>query len=308
VKVKLGTAGIGGEPDSFKRQHEALLRLARSLKRVPALSEAMEFIHVHNLFTGTWDDNLDRRTARVMYILKLIGQTFDASKCGSGAVPIQVNVGKYDAWAAQRFPNGILGDKRCDLTEYGEVVERKHREQVDHEFVAVFLAVCEFTLSVDKNDDDRFPQSRAEAIWKRLYASGTISINFNDRKWAVCRDALDAMGVINVIDRSYSPGKAMKWLLGKYFPFLGLWKNQHKPSSPLSWAALLTGLRHLQAGLEPESLSVLLARFKKKKEEKKEEPNSLLYQQCPKWPQLVRFGAARPPPTSSLPLDHTSST
>ena len=91
IKVNLDMANLNGEPDSFKRQREALLQFSRYLKRVPTLEEALAFIQEKKLYTGTWADNLARRKARVRTTLKYIARTFDAAKCGNGSV----NVGKY---------------------------------------------------------------------------------------------------------------------------------------------------------------------------------------------------------------------
>src|SRR5262249_6821931 len=93
--VNLNLSDLTSEPDSFERQQEALFRFARYLKRVPTVEEGLHYIRDQRLFTGSWQDNLDRRKARVGGILKWIGNTFDAGKCAKGSV----NVGKFDAWA-----------------------------------------------------------------------------------------------------------------------------------------------------------------------------------------------------------------
>jgi hypothetical protein len=214
------------EPDSFERQKEALFRYARYLKRVPTLAEGMQLLHEHRLFSGPWDDNLALRRARVRSILSFIARTVDSGKCANGSV----NVGKYDAWAATRFPNGLVGGGRRYVTEDGEVVEGCLGIHVSAKFIAVFMAIAEFALLIDKNQDDSVPHDRASELWNALFAKGLISVKFSARKWAVCREELVKHGVIAVTDRDYRPGKAMKWATGLYFPFLGLWKTTKKPS------------------------------------------------------------------------------
>jgi hypothetical protein len=214
------------EPDSFKRQKEALFRLARHLKRLPTLNEGLNFIRENNLFSGPWDDNLERRKARVKSILKFISRTFDAGKCANGSV----NIGKYDIWAAKHFPHGFSGRTRRYLTEEGEIIQVRERNPVSPQFIATFLAVCEFALIMNKNPDETLPHNRAKEMWEALYAKGVISVPFCARKWAVCREELVTHGIIQITNRHYHPGKAMEWNLGPYFPFLGLWKKRRKAS------------------------------------------------------------------------------
>src|SRR5262245_26864669 len=82
--IHLNLSNLITEPDSFLRQKEALFRLARYLKRVPTVEEGLHSIRDQRLFTGSWEDNLDRRKARVASILQWIANTFDASKCAKG--------------------------------------------------------------------------------------------------------------------------------------------------------------------------------------------------------------------------------
>jgi hypothetical protein len=191
---------------------------------VPTLEEALEVIRDKLLFTGPWEQHLTRRKTRVRDILRFMARTFDAAKCAQGSV----NVGKYDAWAAERFPRGLTGRRRRDLTPDGEVVERGAVTRVSSEFLALFLAICEFALVVQKNHDHTLPHKRAKALWNALYVKGLIGKRFCARKWAVCREAMVRHGVIRITNRSFGPGHAMQWSVGPYFPFLGLWKERNK--------------------------------------------------------------------------------
>lgn len=217
---------LTGEPDSFVRQQEALRRLSRAWKRVPTVAEALDYIRSNNLFTGTWNENLARRTARVRSILRFISQTFDSTKCGKGSV----NLGKYDQWAKEKFPRGIVSRKRRGVDPNGDIVEFSGQTHVAPNFISMFLAVCEFALVVDKNQDDSLPHARAEEIWNSLYAKGLTSVRFDARKWATCRDALCRRGIVQITDRTFHAGRAMRWAVGKFFPLLDLWKQPKKKS------------------------------------------------------------------------------
>jgi hypothetical protein len=158
------------------------------------------------LYSGAWHGNLGHRKARVRSILRFIARTFDAGKCANGSV----NVGKYDAWAR---------------AEEGTIVELAGGIHVGPEFVAVFLAVCEFALIDGRNTDSTLPHKRAEELWKALHNQGVIDVRFCARKWAVCREEMARHGIVQITDRSYGPGKAMGWAVGCHFPFLSLWKT-----------------------------------------------------------------------------------
>jgi hypothetical protein len=219
--IHLNLSDLIAEQDSFLRQKEALFRLARYLKRVPSLEEGLQYIREQRLFTGSWEENLGRRTARVQSILKWIANTFDASKCAKGSV----NVGKFAEWARKKFPHGLVGGKRRLLTEEGEVIEVSQNIRVSTRFIACFLAVAEFGLLIDKNQDGTLPHRRAEQLWESLFAKGLLPVRFCARKWAVCRELLVEQGIIRIVNREYHAGKAMEWDVGMYFPGLGLWKG-----------------------------------------------------------------------------------
>ena len=137
-----------------------------------------------------------------------------------------MNVGKFDAWARKKFPNGLVGGKRRLLTEEGEVVEVNQNIRVSSQFIACFMAVAEFALLIDKNQDATLPHRRAEQLWESLFAKGLLPVRFCARKWAVCRELLVEQGIIRITNREYHTGKAMEWDVGRYFPGLGLWKGK----------------------------------------------------------------------------------
>lgn len=225
-KVNLDFGDLVEEPDSFKRQQKALLRFVRYLKRVPSVEEALNLIRQHRLFSGSWEENEAKRSVRVQAILDFIAKTFDASKCAKGSV----NVGKYDEWAAKKFPNGIKARSRRNLNQDGKWIKGRYRTSVDAKFISVFMSIVEFGLLVDKNKDGSLPHKRGQQIWNALHARGVVSVKFCARKWAVCRNELVHLDIIKITDFNYGPQKAMKWEEGRYFPGLGLWKGEKEES------------------------------------------------------------------------------
>ena len=265
-KLNLDFSDLVNEPDSFKRQKEALFRYARYLKRVPETDEALTLFHKNRLFSGEWSDNKSKRKTRTQSILTFIGQTFDASKCAKGSV----NIGKFDEWAKKAFPTGFKGRNRRYLDEKGEIAESHHRTCISAKFISVFMSIAEFALLIDKNKDGSFPHKRAEQVWNALYAKNLITVKFCARKWAQTRERLVHQGIIVITDRNYGPDKAMKWEEGRYFPGLGKWK-----------------------GKKVESLGVPLVLDEKREDD---EHNTLLYKQPLKSAEFHVKGVPRSPP------------
>ncbi|MGE3408661.1 MAG: hypothetical protein AB7I37_17715 [Pirellulales bacterium] len=265
---KVGVEDLRDEPDALVRQREALLVYARLIKRVPTVEEALTFIKDNGLYSGEWKNSA--RRSRVRGILKFIARTFDAKKCVKpDASTAAVNIGKYDAWAQKKFPNGLIGCKqRRNVTEDFEIVEAKERVAVSWQFISVFVSVCEYCLLLDKNEDGSLPHKRAKDLWNWLFEKGLVSVSFDDRKWAVCRDGLEKLGIIKITDRSYEANKAMKWAVAPFFPMLGLWKTKKLTSlgEPGDWHDLVinregqhNSLLRQKFILEAELALVLLA-------------------------------------------------
>jgi hypothetical protein len=261
------------------------MRLARTLKRVPTVDEGLDFLRDERLFTGPWEEHLTRRKARVRAILRYITRTFDASKCARGSV----NVGKYRGWVAVHFPWGLAGRRRKDLTPAGEVVERGNVTRVRPAFLATFLAVCEFALATNENKDQTLPTRRAQQLWDALYEKGQVQERFCGRKWAVCREAMVRYGVIRITDRSYGPGHAMRWDVGPYFPYLGLWK---------------AGRRERTKGAAPRTCQG--GKHGRQREEGTENKrhNTLLYKHPLKGACIATCRLPRPPPLANCLAQH----
>jgi hypothetical protein len=237
TKHSMRHSGKGANnPNSFERQHEALLEFCRRMGRVVSDHEALEFIEKNRLYTGGWNDNLAQRRSRVRWILKRIAKTFDPSKCRG--VHRDVQVGKYHQWAQQHVGR-IKGRDRRDVNEYGEVVVRKSRRVVEGKFVSTFLSIVEFCLITSPNEDGSLPQVRAEQIWSRCYQNGQTTVPFDDKKWAICRDWLERQGIIKVVDRNWHRGKAMRWAVLERFHRLPEWWRTGKVPSLLEAVPLV---------------------------------------------------------------------
>ena len=240
-------------PNSFERQHDALLVFCRRMKRVVSETEALQYIRSNKLYSGSWEQNLARRRSRVRWILKRIAKTFDASKCHG--VRHDVQVGKFDQWAKHHVGT-IRGRDRRTMDEFGNVVIRKNRYKVGWQFVSAFLFIIEYCLITSPNKDSSLPQDRAEENWTRCYEGGLIKIPFCDRKWAICRDWLEKQGVIKVVDRNWRRNKAMRWEVGRDFHRLPQWWRRKKKRSLLEAVPLEEFLRGRRAttGLNTYSL------------------------------------------------------
>jgi hypothetical protein len=215
-------------PNSFERQHYALLEFCRKVKRVVTVTEALAYIKANKLFTGQWKQNAARRRARVRWILKRIAQTFDPAKCSG--VRHDVQVGKFDNWA-RSFIGTIRGRDYRSLDEYGNGVVRESKYRVDWRFVSMFLSVVEFCLKTSPNNDGSLPQVRAGDIWTRCYEGGQTQVPFCEKRWAICRDWVERQGIITVVDRDWHRGKAMRWAVGERFARLPeWWRREKKPS------------------------------------------------------------------------------
>ena len=209
---------VAANPDSFRRQLDALLLLARRNRRVPELAEALDFIRQAGLYTGTWRENEEQREARVRWLLEHIARTFDPGKCGAG----KVDVGKYRAWCQKRFPVR-LPVKRLHVARG----QYRPAGTLCAEDVAVYLAIFDFCLKSGQIKQDRgIPHRRVSQLWQALHRSGATRRSVSDLKIRAIREWLAQHEVIAITDRNYCPQRhvSMKYDYGKFYPFLGRWK------------------------------------------------------------------------------------
>jgi hypothetical protein len=147
--------------------------------------------------------------------LDYIANTFDASKCKASKPVVTVNLGKFSRWA--RICTEWRGEERTTVDEYGRIIRKRDRTVVGPAFLSVFMSVVEYCLILEKNEDDTVPQERAKAIWDDLYRTGQTGIKYCPRKWAICRNKLESLGIIE-IDHTHFYGQAMKWWPTDLFP------------------------------------------------------------------------------------------
>jgi hypothetical protein len=223
------------EPNSYKRQQDALLELCRGRGRVVSAAEGLEFIRDSGLYSGDWADNENRREDRVAYLLRRCAATFDPTKCrrADDAFDVeQVHIGKFDHWA-----NHFVGRVRAvtaHVNELGEVIQSRG-VSLDSKWVSVFLSIVEFCCVTAPNEDCSLPQSRAEYIWTRLCEEKRISVKWDDRKWKATRDWLERRRIVHIVDRNWwfghGKGKAMRWALSEDFDRLHVWWKTVRKSS-----------------------------------------------------------------------------
>jgi hypothetical protein len=233
------------EPNALTRQLHALLEVSRRVGRVPSEAEALTFIKENMLFSGDWG-NAARRSQRVRWVLGHIAKTFDPEKCRGPRHTIRF--GKYDNWA--RAHVGVLREKvRATVDEYGEVRERRGRTTADWRFVSAMLSVLEYCFD-RPNPDNSLPQTGARRIWETWHHAGLVDVRWDDHKWAIVRDWLDKIGVIEVFDRDWhyghGKGRAMKWRPTQRFRDLHVWyKAKKRPAGndPVPLAVFLAGMR-----------------------------------------------------------------
>ncbi len=245
VKVPMALGDYNEEPNALTRQLRALLEMARRLRHVPTEREALAFIKENRLYSGDWADNEARRRGRVRWILKHIAKTFDPAKCGSAKY--KIHFGKFDSWA--RTHVGTLREKvRRYVDEYGVIHEQRSRTTVDWRFVSVMLSIVEFCFD-HPNPDQSLPQTGARALWESSRRAHLIDVDWDDRKWAIARNWLDEIGVIDVFDRKWhfgnGNGQAMKWRPTDRFHDLHVWyKTKRQPSinEPVPLEEFLQGM------------------------------------------------------------------
>lgn len=267
--------GLRDEPDSLVRQRDALLVFCRANKRVVSIIEALAFIRQQRLYTGDWNEGLGRRTIRVGQILDFIGHTFDVNKCRSSRPVVTVNLKRFVRWA--RICDGWRAE-RTTVDEYGRIMRKRDRTVVGPDFLAVFMAVVEYVLITDRNEDDTVPQERAKAIWDDLYRTGQTNVKYCPRKWAICRNRLESMGVIR-IDHTHFHGQAMKW-----------WPTDLFPCQPKEWKA-----EKVRGMLDPVELGEFL------KEKREGEQHNSLLQHLAINGEVLDVWASFPPPARGSP-------
>lgn len=236
IHIHKGLSVNEDEPNSFSRQLRALLGLARRLRYVPSEVEALSFLKENRLFSGDWSDNESRRRNRVRWIVRHIAKTFNPTK--NKRMKVEVRVGKFDSWA--RAHVGTLRDKvRRYLDEYGNIYEVQGRTAVDWRFVSVMLSVVEFCFN-NPNSDQSLSEKTAEKIWGSCLEAKLTNVKWNGHKWAITRDWLNQIGVIDVFDRSWhfnnGRGQAMRWRPTDKFHELHVWYKS-KWKSPVDGSA-----------------------------------------------------------------------
>jgi len=67
------------------------------------------------------------------------------------------------------------------------------------------------------------PTTRIKKLWGMVEGGA----KWNQRHYQIVRDRLEKMGVIRIVDRQHSAGKAWRWDSGDAFP-AGTWKDEQR--------------------------------------------------------------------------------
>ena len=219
------------ESNRFTANLQHLMALARRLRRVPNVEEAMDHLRENNLYTGSWDDGEVRREQRVSYILdRYVEPDFDARKCGGNfrAEDVMTLVHQYTEWAASKYGSSVR-----TLVD-GRLIE------ITSESLSLYLAICLYILDQDPNQrDGGIPYSRIKGLWNALVVRGLVAVPFSYLVYRKCRTFLDQQDILNITECDYSVGCSMRYGRGEWFP--GRYKDRQvvaevsgqMPSEPL---------------------------------------------------------------------------
>ena len=198
------------ESNRFTANVQQLMGLARRLRRVPEVEEALDYLRENNLYTGSWDDGEARRERRVAFIIdRYVEPDFDARKCGGNlqVEPLTALVNQYTEWATSKYGSGVrtlVGGKLVEITS---------------EALGIHLAICLYILEQNPNHQDGgIPYSRIKGLWTALAARGLVAVPFSYLLYRRCRTFLDHQDILNITDREYSVGCSMRYGRGQWFP------------------------------------------------------------------------------------------
>lgn len=204
VRSRTSITELRDEPNSFERQHKALLIACRQAKSVINEDDALAFIQDHDLYTGDWADNELRRRQRVRDILALIAKTFDSAKCSGSGEHFEINVNKFRSFTRSRLPGMVR--KTTDharLDEYGVVHEYKRFVSASNDDIACWMAINEFCRESSEQGDGGVPESRASKVWTILNNTGKIVHKWSKERWRLIRDYLHKRKIV-FCDYKYS--------------------------------------------------------------------------------------------------------
>jgi hypothetical protein len=168
------------------------------------------------LISGRWQDNETQRSKRVGQILAVIEANFDPKLLRNGtSEPVNLSVEKFRWWVLQRFGSGIEAEL-TDLRRFDPVslTAPTQRVFVPAQFIETFLAVADFCLNHDQLENKAVPTNRFKKLWG-MVKNGAA---WNQSYFQIVRDRLDRMGIVKIIDRQHTKGKAWRWEATPHFP------------------------------------------------------------------------------------------
>ena len=217
------------EGDAFVRNQNELLPFTRQFfkrhQKFPDVDDALKHLQDNGLFSGQWEDNQSHRAKRVCDILNHISRTFDPEKLGSGeSKPLSLSSGKFSWWVRHHIGTSISGIV-ADLRSFDPVSMSApvKKVTVPAEFIETFLVVADVCLNQDPLDNKAVPTTRFKKLWPMVKGGAS----WNQGYFQIVRDKLDRMGVIQIVDRKQTTGKAWRWDAGEVFPAAS-WKEEQQ--------------------------------------------------------------------------------
>lgn len=218
-----------GEGNAFTRNQKDLLPFVRSHykrhRQFPDLNDALIYLRDNGLFSGQWEDNENKRANRVDGILDYTSQTFDPNLLGSSeSTPLSLDQSNFSWWVRQHFGSKLTAQV-ADLRKFDPVTlsAPKQKMSIPAKFIETLLVVADVCLNQDPLHNKAVPTSRIKKIWGKVKGGSP----WNQRYFQIVRETLNRMGVIRIVDRQHSTGKAWRWEAGENFP-AGSWKEEQQ--------------------------------------------------------------------------------
>ena len=171
TKKKIKAIKGSGDGNPLNRQFPALMALSRKLKRVPTVSEALNYLRETGNYSGDWEDGL-QRNRRVPQMLNRITKTFDPEKVGGNSYTIPL--GKWWAWA-KKYGKYFVHE---EINDRGKV---KWRISITIHELSTAMSIIEYCGKIDPNEDGTIPtessQNNLESVCimqARLKSSGKM--------------------------------------------------------------------------------------------------------------------------------------
>jgi hypothetical protein len=223
------TVSAAQSDDAFIRNQKDIPPFVRAFyrqhRRFPSTEETLHWLRVNGCYSGEWEENEGKRARRVEQVLHFKERTFDPAKLSNGSFPpISLRLGKFSWWVRDRFGSKMMA-RVADLRRFDpvEMTAPVQEVSIPARFIETFMVVADVCLNQDPLENKAVPTSRFRKLWGMVHGGAP----WNQRYFQMVRDRLDRMGVIQIVDRKHSTGKAWRWKAGS-FPLGSFKETQRK--------------------------------------------------------------------------------